>query len=93
MKAGQLLKILAELKNGQAIRTRGMEMRADVSDFIDLHEGEFKDAVSSIAHQTLSERKYNKKDAQPLTADLIKLTVQVLLSYFMKIRQLQFMLL
>ena len=77
LKAGQLLKKVAELKKGQAIRVRDTEMKSDVSDFINLYEGEFTDAVSAIAHQTLSERKYNKKDVLPLTADLIKLTVNI----------------
>lgn len=82
LKAGQLLKKLADLKKGQAIRASDMEMKTDVSNFIDLYEGEFKDDVSSLAHQTLSERKYNKKDVLPLTADLIKLTVKCLYHIF-----------
>lgn len=42
---------------------------------MDLHRNEFTDAISGIAHQSLQERKFNKKEILPITSDLIKLTV------------------
>jgi hypothetical protein len=77
LKAGQLLKKCALLKRGQAIRMQDSKTKEDLADFLDLYQNEFKDTVSSIARQTLSERRFNYKDVLPLTQDLIKLTVSI----------------
>ena len=75
LKAGQLLKKVADLKKGQAIRMKDMEAKEAATDFVDLYRNEFTDAISGIAHQSLQERKFNKKEILPVTSDLIKLTV------------------
>ena len=75
LKAGQLLKKVAVLKRGLAIRNMDTEAKSKVTDFLDLYRGEWQDTVSSIAHQTLTERRYNKKEVLPITADVVKLSV------------------
>jgi hypothetical protein len=75
LKAGQLLKKVADLQKGQAIRKKDIETKEAASEFVDLYRNEFTDAISGIAHQSLQERKFNKKEILPVTSDLIKLTV------------------
>ena len=75
LKAGQLLKKLAFLKKGNAIRKRDSTQRQDAEDFISLYEAEWNDRVTGIARQNISERRYNKKEILPVTSDLVKLSV------------------
>ena len=70
LKAGQLLKKLAFLKKGNAIRKRDSTQRQDAEDFISLYEAEWNDRVTGIARQNMSERRYNKKEILPVTNDL-----------------------
>lgn len=72
LKAGQLLKKVAGLKTGHAIQFKDVESKTAAVDFLDLYYNEWKDIVSGIAHQTSSERRYNK-ELLPLTSDLVKL--------------------
>ena len=72
-KLGQLVKRLAEFKQGQAIKERNSGDRQDATDFLTLYSTEWKDVIGSIACQTTKERRYNKKDMLPLTEDLVKL--------------------
>lgn len=75
LKASQLLKKVADLKKGLAIRKKDIEAKEASSKFVDLYRNEFTYAISRIAHQSLQERKFNKKVIFPITSDLIKLTV------------------
>ena len=75
LKVGQLLKRVAGIKRGFAIRKDDTSAKQEASDFLELHASEWQDTVSGVAHQNLSERRYNKKEILPLTSDLIKLTV------------------
>ena len=70
LKAGQLLKKLAFLKTGNAIRKSDSTQRQDSEDFISLYEAEWNDRVTGIARQNISERRYNKKEILPVTNDL-----------------------
>ena len=70
LKAGQLLKKLAFLKKGNAIRKRDSTQRQDAEDFISLYEAEWNDRVTGIASQNISERRYNKKEILPVTNGL-----------------------
>lgn len=72
LKASQLLKKVADLKKGLAIRKKDIEAKEAASD---LYRNEFTYAISRIAHQSQQERKFNKKEIFPITSDLIKLTV------------------
>ncbi|XP_060574196.1 uncharacterized protein LOC132731915 [Ruditapes philippinarum] len=72
LKAGQLLKRIAVLKRGQAIRKLDLSEKDETDQFISLYKEEFSEVISSLAHHTLSERKYNKKVLLPLTKDLLK---------------------
>ena len=81
LKLGSLLKKVAGLKRGKAIRAaavnrydqRSQEKRKEADDFITLFDTEWTDAVASSAHQSASERRFNKKDLLPVTKDLVKL--------------------
>lgn len=75
LKASQLLKKVADLKKGLAIRKKDIEAKEAASKFVDLYRNEFTYAISRIAHQSQQERKFNKKEIFPITSDLIKLTV------------------
>ena len=70
LKAGKLLKKLAFLKKGNAIRKRDSTQRQDAEDFISLYEAEWNDRVTGIARQNISERRYNKKEILPVTNGL-----------------------
>ncbi|OWF47589.1 hypothetical protein KP79_PYT06792 [Mizuhopecten yessoensis] len=72
-KLGELLKKVAALKRAQSIRSVDETKRKESEDFITLFDAEWTDEISSIARQSSSEAKYNKKDTLPLTRDLIKL--------------------
>lgn len=61
IKAGQLLKKVADLKKGEAIRKKDIEAKKAASEFVDLYRNEFTDAIS--------------EEILPITSDLIKLTV------------------
>lgn len=75
LKASQLLKKVADLKKGLAIRKKDIEAKEAASKFVDLYRNKFTYAISRIAHQSQQERKFNKKEIFPITSDLIKLTV------------------
>lgn len=75
LKASQLLKKVADLKKGLAIRKKEIEAKEAASKFVDLYRNEFTYAISRIAHQSQHERKFNKKEIFPITSDLSKLTV------------------
>lgn len=74
LKSGEFLIRLAGLKRGQAVRRRDVSCRDDVAEFIDLYKADFK-TVSSVARQTMTERKFNHKVLLPLTEDLLKYAV------------------
>lgn len=74
LKAGEFLKKVAGLKRGQAVRKRNTADRDEISEFIGLYDREFR-TVSSVAHQTIHERKFNNKVLLPLTEDLLKYVV------------------
>lgn len=61
IKAGQLLKKVADLKKGEAIRKKDIEAKKAASEFVDLYRNECTDAIS--------------EEILPITSDLIKLTV------------------
>ena len=75
LKVGQLLKKVASLKKGQAIRMRNEKLKDEAADFLYLYTNEWTDQVSGRAHQDLAEKHFNKKEMLPLTSDLMKLTV------------------
>lgn len=75
LKAGQLLKKIAVLKRGQAIRKLDISKKDETDQFISLYTEEFSEVISSLAHHSLSEKKYNKKVLLPLTEDLLKYVV------------------
>lgn len=75
LKVGHLLRKVATMKRGQAIRQSDQKGKADVDDFLNLHEAEWGDKIGSLARQTLSQRKFNRKEILPLTNDLVKLKV------------------
>lgn len=64
---------MANFKIGKAIRERDTISRQEATDFLTLHEVEWTEKVSSIAHQTTKEKRFNKKDMLPVTEDLISL--------------------
>lgn len=72
-KIGHLIKRMANFKIGKAIRERDTISRQEATDFLTLHEVEWTEKVSSIAHQTTKEKRFNKKDMLPVTEDLISL--------------------
>jgi hypothetical protein len=65
LKAGQLIKELALVKKGQAIREKDDSKKKDAEDFIALHVAEWNDKIRGIARQNVSERKFNKKEILP----------------------------
>jgi hypothetical protein len=81
LKAGQLLIKIAGLKRGQAVRKLDLSKKDETDQFINLYKEEFSDSISSLAHHTLSERKYNKKVLLPLTEDLLKYVVSKIIPY------------
>ena len=66
-------KILA-LKIGNALRQDKRDVEQEALAFKQLFLNEYTDKVTSIAHQTLRERKYNEVDLLPLSEDLKKLS-------------------
>ncbi|XP_060585527.1 uncharacterized protein LOC132741395 [Ruditapes philippinarum] len=62
LKAGQLLKKIAALKRGQAVRTLNLTDKEDIDNFLSLYNDEFAETVGSIARHTLTENKYNKQE-------------------------------
>lgn len=76
-KLGHLLTKVATLKRGQAIRQRDVQAKQDADEFLQLHEAEWCDKISSLAQQTLSQRKFNKQEILPMTEDLVKLKVRI----------------
>ncbi|XP_021361550.1 uncharacterized protein LOC110455631 [Mizuhopecten yessoensis] len=74
LKAGHLLRKIAELKKGQGIRNKDDTLKVAAADFIELYNTEWSDKISGIAHQNIKELHFNKETILPLTADLQKLT-------------------
>lgn len=70
-----LIRKLATMKVGKAIRARDSRSRVDAEEFLFLHQAEMNDVISSQARQTLQERKFNQKEYLPLTRDLVKLAL------------------
>lgn len=60
-KIGHLIKRMANFKIGKAIRERDTISRQEATDFLTLHEVEWTEKVSSIAHQTTKKKRFNKK--------------------------------
>lgn len=52
MGGGHLIKRMANFKIGKAIKERDTILRQEATDFIALHEVEWIEKISSIAHQT-----------------------------------------
>lgn len=76
LKAGQLLKKVAELKRGQAIRKKDVSSKEAAAEFVELYNTEWNEKIAGIAQQNLKELRFNKETILPLTADLQKLTVR-----------------
>jgi len=72
-KTGQLIRKFAEMIEGRLVVDRKRERRQDVADFLYLYSTQWSHKIGSIAHQTSVERKFNKKQVLPLTADLVKI--------------------
>ena len=72
-KLGQCMKKWAFIKKGAAIRNGNNQAREESENFIRLYEREYTDSISSLAAQTIQERRYNKPELLPVTEDLKKL--------------------
>ena len=59
-KTGQILKKFVEMSEGEALVERNKEKRGDTSDFIFLYEKNWSSKIGSLAHQTTTERRFNK---------------------------------
>lgn len=64
---------MANFKIGKAIKERDTISRQEATDFITLHEVEWTEKMSSIAHQTTKQKRFNKKDMLSVTEDVISL--------------------
>lgn len=64
---------MANFKIGKAIKERDTILRQEATDFIALHEVEWIEKISSIAHQTTKQKRFNKKDMLSVTEDVISL--------------------
>uniref|UniRef100_A0A8W8KG44 Uncharacterized protein n=1 Tax=Magallana gigas TaxID=29159 RepID=A0A8W8KG44_MAGGI len=60
-------------KIGKAIKERDTILRQEATDFIALHEVEWTEKISSIAHQITKQKRFNKKDMLSVTEDVISL--------------------
>lgn len=57
---------------GRFVVNGNREARQNVKDFLFLYSTQWKTSINSIAHQTSVEKRFNKKDALPLTEDVQK---------------------
>lgn len=73
MKIGQYLKKVCQIKRGRAIRNQNAAERQEAEDFLLLLDSDWSDKIGSLARQSASEARYNKKELLPLTRDLQKL--------------------
>lgn len=73
LKLGQFLRKTCQIKRGRAIRSQSTEERQQAEDFLLLLDSDWSDKIGSLARQSVSESKYNKKELLPLTRDLLKL--------------------
>lgn len=69
---GHAMKI-AHVVRGDALKNREYQVKRDVDDYLEFHEIEWSDKISTHALNTLSFRKHNKPEWLPITSDLIKL--------------------
>ncbi|XP_033760778.1 uncharacterized protein LOC117342681 [Pecten maximus] len=86
LKVGHTLKKLAQIKVGQALRDQNEKERKDAESYLILHNDEWCERISSHAHNTLSERKFNNPDILPLTEDIVCLR-KYLLNEMEKVRK------
>lgn len=74
LQIGHSLAKVIQIKNGQAIRNGNKDKKDSAQEFKELFENEWTDKISSQALQTLKDRRYNREDLLPLTADIAKVT-------------------
>jgi hypothetical protein len=73
LRLGHVLLKCAHIKRGMGIRRNDNDMRSEAERFIELHNGEWTDKVSSRALTTLQLKKDAKIEILPSTSDLVKL--------------------
>lgn len=73
LRLGHNLVKCAMLKRGMGLRDKDALVKGDANDFLELHQGEWTDSVSSIALATLKTNKFNKNELLPLTSDVVLL--------------------
>ena len=73
LRLGHTLAKCALLKRGIALRERDAAMKSEANDFLELHEAEWTETVSSIALATLRTNKFNKNELIPLTSDVVRM--------------------
>lgn len=73
-KIGHLIRRIANFKIDKAIKERDTILRQEATDFIALHEVEWTEKISSIAHQITKQKRFNKKDMLSVTEDVISLS-------------------
>ncbi|XP_064628140.1 uncharacterized protein LOC135487883 [Lineus longissimus] len=73
LQLGHSLKKCALIKHGIGLRTMDKDKSDEAHVFLQLFNAEWTELVSSHALQSLKEKKYNKVELIPVTADLLKL--------------------
>lgn len=73
LKLGHSLKKCILILRGMALRQRDSSLGEQCKLYLELHESEWSDKVSSHALSTMVKRKANTPDVLPVTSDLIKL--------------------
>lgn len=66
-KIGHFIRRMANFKIGKAIKERHTILRQEATDFITLHEVEWTEKISSIAHQTTKQKRFNKVSKNSLS--------------------------